>query len=391
MSRGPKNAEPAIPSHISTLNGTFIERREIIDTIMPLMVAKEHMLLIGPPGTAKSQIARAICGLIKSDRYFERLLTRFSTPPELFGPPSMKKMQMDIFEFVTAGRLPEAEVAFLDEIFKGNSSILNALLAILNERTFHNGATPMKVPLRILVGASNEWASSDELNALDDRFALRFLVKPIQSSAGFLDMLNLDDNVPPTLGLPEVSMKELDRMSDEARDVELLGDILLTVRDALLMKQIEVSDRRWRMCAKLLRAVARVHNHKQVYAEHLDILRHALWLKPQQQKEVNRVVTTLSSPIGPRLLDIDDAVVSIWSEFQDEVRKVSDAARHREISAKTIPKLRKMLEEVDALEKQNPHTAGRIGEVRQRIQQMMRDISREFMGIPSLTDKNHKK
>ena len=121
------------------LNARFPERRSVIDGALAAVLAGEHVLLLGPPGTAKSALVRAIAKAFDGI-YFEHLLTRFTTPEELFGPISLKGLEQDRFERVIAGKLPEAELGSLDEVFKAGSAILNSLLALVNERIFHNGA-----------------------------------------------------------------------------------------------------------------------------------------------------------------------------------------------------------------------------------------------------------
>jgi MoxR-like ATPase len=140
------------------------------------VLAGEHVLLLGPPGTAKSALVRAIAQAF-GGTYFERLLTKFSTPEELFGPISLKALEQDRYQRVTAGKLPEAEFAFVDEVFKANSAILNSLLTAMNERLFHNDGAPTQMPLVALFGASNELPEGKELEALFDRFLLRFDVQ----------------------------------------------------------------------------------------------------------------------------------------------------------------------------------------------------------------------
>ena len=145
------------------LNQHFPERGSVIDGALMAVLAGEHVLLLGPPGTAKSALVRAIAQAF-GGTYFERLMTRFSTPEELFGPISLKALEQDQFVRNSQGKLPTAEFAFVDEVFKANSAILNSLLAVVNERVFHNdGAGPVPVPLVSLFGASNELPEGKEL------------------------------------------------------------------------------------------------------------------------------------------------------------------------------------------------------------------------------------
>lgn len=154
------------------LEQKFLAKEEIIRLMLIASIAGEHMVLIGPPGTAKSAVIRSFAKLVDA-KYFEYLLTRFSEPNELFGPVDIQGFRQGTYRRVTTGMLPEAEVVFLDEAFKANSAILNSLLTLLNERRFNNGSTVVKVPLISLFAASNEVPSSDNLDAIFDRFLLR--------------------------------------------------------------------------------------------------------------------------------------------------------------------------------------------------------------------------
>lgn len=176
-----------IESAIVDMSEGLVERDTEVRLLLLAALAGEHILYIGPPGTAKSELGRRLSRLCHGG-YFERLLTRFSVPEELFGPLSMRALEEDRYVRQTKGYLPEASVAFIDEIFKANSAILNTLLTILNERLFDNGATRTPVPLLCLVGASNELPESEELDALYDRFLIRRQVSQV-SPAGLMEML----------------------------------------------------------------------------------------------------------------------------------------------------------------------------------------------------------
>src|SRR5262245_66567498 len=159
------------------LSAALIERDEEVDLVLTALVANEHVLLVGPPGTAKSLLLDSLTRWLEGRR-FAILLTKFTTVEEVFGPVSLKGLKEDRFVRVTAGRLPEADLAFLDEVFKASSAILNTLLKVLNERLFDPGdGAAGKVPLRVCVAASNEYPQAfeggKELCAAFDRFLLR--------------------------------------------------------------------------------------------------------------------------------------------------------------------------------------------------------------------------
>ena len=158
----------------------FLDKQEVIRLLLVSVAAGEHMLLVGPPGTAKSALVRTFSRLIDA-QYFEYLLTRFTEPNELFGPVDIRAFREGTYTRKTETMLPEAEIVFLDEIFKSNSAILNSLLTILNERKFSNGSRILNVPLLSMFGASNEVPNDDNLAAIFDRFLLRVVSDNLDS------------------------------------------------------------------------------------------------------------------------------------------------------------------------------------------------------------------
>lgn len=156
----------------------LVEREALVELIVLAAVAQEHLLVIGPPGTAKSVAVRRVAETI-GGQYFEYLLGRFTEPNEIFGPVDLRKLKEGVVETQISGMLPEAEIAFLDEIFQGSTAILNTLLGLLNEREFRRGHTRIHCPLRVCVGASNALPEDESLAAFADRFLVRIFVDAI--------------------------------------------------------------------------------------------------------------------------------------------------------------------------------------------------------------------
>lgn len=235
----------------------LIEREVLAELIALSAVAGEHLLVIGPPGTGKSEVVRRVARAI-GGQYFEYLLGRFTEPSEIFGPVDLRKLKEGVVETETRNMLPEAEVAFLDEVFLGSTAILNTLLAVLNERTFRRGHTSMRCPLRVCVGASNQLPEDETLAAFADRFLSRVYVDAVPDHA--LESLLEGGWSLSTQAVVEgrASVADLDRLAEAARSVDVVpvrGELAACVR-ILRGAGITLSDRRAVKVQRLVAAAA---------------------------------------------------------------------------------------------------------------------------------------
>ncbi len=266
---------------ITLLERRFLERNELIRLLLLGIMSGENVLLIGPPGTAKSQLARAIGQLFGTEHWFDYLLTRFTTPDEIFGPVSLQQLKQDQYVRKTSGYLPTAQFAFLDEIFKANSAILNALLSILNERIYFNGREKEPVPLLFLIAASNELPDEqDQLAALYDRFLIRYEVGYLKHASSYEAMFNL-----PKESLPVVfSLYDAKDVQQAAKEVELpekLVYFLYRLKQDLEEKEYEISDRRLSKIAHVWKTSAAMHGREQVSIWDTVFTPHMLWDVPE--------------------------------------------------------------------------------------------------------------
>jgi len=269
----------------SYIESGLIERTVPVRLSLLAALSGEHILLLGPPGTAKSELARKLCHVFSHINYFERLLTRFSVPEELFGPLSIKALEEDRYHRLTKSYLPDASIAFIDEIFKANSAILNSLLTLLNEREFDNGSERQKTPLISVVAASNELPEDEGLDALFDRFLFRYQLSPV-SDAGFDALLGLSTEAESNLTeLEKLSLSDIENIKYNALSVKLNNDaheIFHKLREYLAEKSVYISDRRWRKALNILQVSACTNDRSEINRWDCILLTHLMWQAPDQ-------------------------------------------------------------------------------------------------------------
>lgn len=371
------NAQEKLKKIREELKQIFLERGDLIDGALSALLCSHHVLIIGPPGTAKSMLADEICRRIEGGNYFQWLLTRFSTPEEIFGAVSLKALEQDDYRRVTTHKLPQAHIAFLDEVFKANSSILNAILTLINERLFHNGTEIVRVPLLTLFGASNELPEDDELMALYDRFLVRFVVNYIVEDFRFLRMLESSTQPERTI----LNLEELTVIQNQVRETKIPSHIYRSIADIrreLGKKNIHASDRRYRQSLSLLQAHAYLDGDAEVTEKDLFFLEHVLWRDPGEHEQVRDTIRDL-------LLGYEEEV----KELLYESREIRDSALRpwgtSEERARALielhTKLRNILAKVDQIIEKaqrlgRPVT--RVGAVKQEIEDLQKQMLEQF-------------
>ncbi len=312
------------------LSSALIEREDEVDLVLTALIANEHVLLVGPPGCGKSLLLDSVLSWTGGSK-FSILLTKFTSVEEVMGPVSLAALKADKYLRVTTGKLPEADYAYCDEVFKASSAILNTLLRVLNERTFDAGdGVVRKVPLKLCLGASNEWASPDtgkELAALSDRFMLRKSVSPIRSQAGRQKLLWTRDHAPKLSA--SVSPAEVDHARRQALAVPWSVEAMEAMEGVLreLAKEgVQPGDRRQFKTVGVVQAFAFLNGADEVLPEHLEVAQHCLWDDPHEQpQKAAQVIARVANPVGMRvtqlLLEVEQVLVAA------DVRNLADAAK----------------------------------------------------------------
>ncbi|QVL33821.1 AAA family ATPase [Telmatocola sphagniphila] len=349
----------------SELASGLIERDEEIDLCLTALIAQEHLLLVSPPGCAKSLLLDSLLKATGGSK-FSILLTKFTVPEEVFGPISIQGLKEDRFQRITNGKLPEADFAFLDEVFKASSAILNTLLKILNERTFDAGEGSLrKVPLKLCVAASNEWPapeSAQELAALFDRFTLRKSLSPIRSQAGRKKLLWNREHTPKvSVHLKPTDLEAARRYARELPWSVSAQEALETILKDLAKEGIQPGDRRQFKAVGIAQAYAFLHGAEQVEPEHLEVAAHVLWDDPREQpQKVAQVIARIANPIGMRLNQLLLEVEQVLSST--DVRKLPETAK----AAAKLGEIDKQLSEL----KSNDRVTRTRNYVREQLRQL---------------------
>jgi len=291
--KNPEELMKLASQFLTELESPFVGRHEEALVITLALLTGEHVVLIGEPGTAKSAMARRSADLLDV-KFFKYLLTKFTEPSELFGPLDIRALRQGSYRRITTGKLPEAEIAFLDEIFNANSAVLNSILSIMQERVLYDGYTEIKVPLWTLVGASNRVPEEPELEALYDRFLFRQNVRPLDEeaweslidAAWKLEMGNVEK--PPKV----MGMEDLRMLNSLLFKVDLTPVKSKLLRLFMIMneKELHISDRRKGKILKAVAAHALLNGRLQATESDLVVLKYTV---PRDVDDFDKVNTIL--------------------------------------------------------------------------------------------------
>ncbi len=335
------------------LNLSFVEREDLIKLMQLALCTGSNLLMIGPPGSGKTMLAQEMCSHIDQANYFQWMLNKTSDPSEILGSFSIKQMENDRFVRVTDGKLPEAHLAFLDELFKCNSPVLNTLLTIMNEHIFYNDGKPNPVPLLSLFGASNEMPEDESLDALYDRFLLRVNVQSVKDSANrkkmFINYLNSHAGIGTGFPKTKITLDEIKALQKEAVNVKVSKDLInkfVRLINDLERQAIHVSDRRQNECFKILQGAALLDNRNEVILDDFHILVYALWSTEEQIPAIEAAITKIVNPYNDRFKEVKDAFEQIRTDVDSATEPQEKTKRSIEAKgaiSKLITKLNKII------------------------------------------------
>jgi MoxR-like ATPase len=366
---------------LNGLSAHFAERDGHIDALMAAMLAEEHALLIGPPGVAKSALVRALANAVDDGTggYFEILLTRYTGPDEVFGPVSLKALEQDSYRRMTRGRLPSVRVAFLDEVFKASSAILNTLLGALNERIFHDDGVAIDIPLEFVVGASNELPKDDDsLEAFADRFLVRLHVDRLSDDGARRALFNaLPMTRKPIPRMERVVLAELRARVDNVGVSDAITESLVAIRTAIHAEGIAVSDRRWAKAVRYLRA-RRVLAGGLATVRATDLLHLAdvLWTRPEQIPLVQELLQRHAAPWLARVHGVQK-MIDEQSALVDEIAKAPGAMQIAKLGV-ALEALDAGSAALDAVGSEFPDAIDAVKDVRDRIKAVRSRVVQGF-------------
>ena len=356
------------------LNSYFVERGDEIHGLMLGLISGSNVLFVGPPGTAKSMLVSSWAKTIEDSNYFSWQLHQFSTPEEIFGPYSLSSLEKDIYKRITEGKLPDANIAFIDEVFKCSHGNLNAMLSILNERVFFNDGEAVPLDLKCVVGASNEIPEEgDHLEAFMDRFSLKYEVNNIVENDNFATMIRNTDIFYPK---NKVSLEEISKASQDISSISLdekLTSVLIDLRSKLANVSnksdshiaMPVTDRMFRFAVRVLKAEAWWNGRSTIEEDDFEVLQHVLWSEPKDRSKIYSAILEVINPEKDKIMQL----------YYDSVDL------HKKLKSDSNGKNEK---EKKALEQKAFETAQKIRNAKSKISEHIKDLKNKGRKVDDL-------
>lgn len=319
------------------MNEFFIERNNVIRGLLVSLLSEQNVVFIGPPGTSKSMIVKELSKRIKSDSdedYFEWLMTKFTKPEEILGPMMIEELIKGKVKFNPEYKLPKAKIAYLDEVFKANSSILNSLLTALNEKVVYNDNKPTAIPLQMLVGTSNEIPTDESLKALYDRFRIRFETEYIKEPKHLKSLIDLRESDIKRDGV--VTDKDINEAREQIDNYIKFPDekkeILCKIIYSLDNIKCRPSDRTINNVTRILKAEAWMNGKVDVDESDMEFLEHCLWDEPKKRKQIRSTILEIVNPLADNVLEIYEKVHMSYLTFLKDIKGAKEDEKNKIIS-----------------------------------------------------------
>lgn len=360
------------------LKGVVLGRNDLIDGLFLGLLTGQHVLFVGPPGTAKSMLVNEFGRRLEGGRYFSYLMTKFTKPDEIIGSVSLKALEQDEYKRILTGKIADAHFVFLDEIFNSNSSCANTILTILNERCYHNGAEVVAAPLVMLVGATNELPVEigDELQAFYDRFLFRYQIDYIKEIDNLHQLFEL-----PAPGAHQTSygLAELVQWQKAVARVEVPEDIANRVIGIVLnlrRKGVDISDRRFREARKALQAYAFMRGRDKVGVEDLRVLEDIFWLQPADKKILGEIMYTVRLAVEAQVAELLQEAENIKAGFQS----LDDRARQQALGGEANIRLTEIADRLRVLQELAVSPNAALTQASRQVEKIHGEIIKACLG-----------